>query len=1039
MDDSDPCGGPPPSLPEQIAAQFYDWEVPCRGWHVDGGPIGLEPPFRPFVGYVRREVPTDDGQRHTVLSGAIDWLHRKWHGLGSAAPAGEAEVDEEEGPARTPWKDPSGLVELELSLPADLDAPNEVAEQMLLSLSSCEFPLAFEIVGLPAAVVVQLVCADADAAHVRQQIEAYFPEMTLTAHRETLAGAWNGAAGGETVIAEFGLGREFMLPLATSRTFAVDPLVGVVAALANAGPGEVAVLQVLFQPVRHPWAESVLRSVTFADGSPVFEGLRDFVGQARRKISRPLHGAVVRVAARSQGDGHAWEMARQLCGALAPLADPDGNELFPVDNEGYELAEHAEDLLLRRSRRSGMLLNSEELTALVHPPSASVRTAKLRGSSRKTKCAPAIVLGHPLVLGQNEHAGIVSAVTLSPDQRAKHMHVVGASGTGKSTLLLNMIVQDIRQGQGVAVLDPHGDLIDAVLRHIPRKRIDDVVLVDPADEDFPVGFNVLSAHSALEKNLLASDLVAVFRRLSTSWGDQMNAVFGNAILAFLESSRGGTLVDLRRFLVEPAFRNEFLSSVQDPEVVYYWKKEFPLLRGRPQSPVLTRLDTFLRPKPIRYMVSQKESRLDFAEIMDGSRIFLARLSHGVVGEENAFLLGTLLVSKFHQLALTRQRLEETARQYFWLYIDEFQNFATPSMAAILSGVRKYRLGLVLAHQEIRQLESQAPEVAGAVIANAYTRVCFRLGDDDARRFADGFASFEAQDLQNLATGEAICRTERADADFNLRVSRAPADESDAAEIVTDIIRLSRQRYAVARSAVEAELAKTYAGTRDESQLLKQIELKPAAAAVEPPAITVPAPRPGGDAPATTPKKTSKIAMAEPVLPGRGGPEHKYLQQFIKQCAEGMGYRASVEETVLGTCGIDVALRKGETSIACEICITTDDTHELGNVRKCLEGGYQYVAVVSPQATRLDKLTAAIVGRLADGERQRVHFFLPDQLISFIQELEIKNLEQEKTVRGYRIKTSFRAPPREESRGRRQVVSEVVAKAMKRLRDKSKSP
>src|SRR5262249_49791561 len=218
-------------------------------------------------------------------------------------------------------------------------------------------------------------------------------------------------------------------------------------------------------------------------------------------------------------------------------------------------------------------------------------------------------------------------------------------------------------GEGVAVIDPHGDLIDEVLQRIPRKRLEDVILFDPGDEEYPIGLNILAAHSEAEKTLLESDLVSVFRRLSTSWGDQMSAVLGNAVLAILESERGGTLVDLRRLLVEPAFRKEFLTSVKDPHVVYYWTKEFPLLSGRPHGSVLTRLDTFLRPKPIRHMVAQKQSLLDFAQIMDQGKIFLARLAHGAIGEENAHLLGTLLVSKFHQIALGRQNLRETDRRY----------------------------------------------------------------------------------------------------------------------------------------------------------------------------------------------------------------------------------------------------------------------------------------------------------------------------------------------------------------------------------------
>src|SRR6185369_530541 len=226
-----------------------------------------------------------------------------------------------------------------------------------------------------------------------------------------------------------------------------------------------------------------------------------------------------------------------------------------------------------------------------------------------------------------------------------------------------------------------GDLVDRILGIIPLDRIGDVVLLDPSDEQYSVGFNILSAHSDLEKNLLASDLVSVFQRLSSSWGDQMGSVFNNAILAFLESTRRGTLADLRRFLVEPAFRTDFLKSVADPAVLYYWQKGFPHLSGNKSiGSVITRLEAFLAPKPIRYMVSQPENRLDFASIMDSGKIFLAKLSQGLLGKENSYLLGTLLVSKFQQLAMARQSKQQALRKEFWVYIDEFHNFITPSMA-----------------------------------------------------------------------------------------------------------------------------------------------------------------------------------------------------------------------------------------------------------------------------------------------------------------------------------------------------------------------
>lgn len=273
----------------------------------------------------------------------------------------------------------------------------------------------------------------------------------------------------------------------------------------------------------------------------------------------------------------------------------------------------------------------------------------------------------------------------------------------------------------------------------------------------------------------------------------MTAVLANAITAFLESPKGGTISDLRSFLLEEGFRREFLQTVQDPEIVYYWKRQFPLLAGKPQASVVTRLDSFLRPKAIRYMVCQKDSRLDFAEIMNRGKIFLAKLPQGLIGEENAHLLGTFLVAKFHQMAIGRQSIEAAKRRDFWLYVDEFHNFITPSMASILSGARKYRLGLVLAHQELGQLKNRQAEVSSAVLANPYTRVCFRLGDEDARKLSEGFSAFEAEDFQNLAIGDALCRVERREFDFNFHVTPLPDVPKEKADVAkAEIRRQSRE-------------------------------------------------------------------------------------------------------------------------------------------------------------------------------------------------------------------------------------------------------
>ena len=315
-------------------------------------------------------------------------------------------------------------------------------------------------------------------------------------------------------------------------------------------------------------------------------------------------------------------------------------------------------------------------------------------------------------------------------------------------------------------------------------------------QKYSFGLNILTAHSETERNVLSSDLVAVFRRFTSSWGDQMTAVLGNTILAFIESEKGGTLLDLKRFLVEEDFRKSFLETVNDTQVRYYWQHEFPLLRGNPQASILTRLSTFLSPKLIRNMFAQKEG-IKFQDILDNNKIFLVKLSQGLIGEENSYILGSFLVSKIHQVVTARQDLAPEQRKDFFLYLDEFQNFITPSMASILSGARKYNLGLVLAHQDLSQLSNQDKDVASAAITNPFIRACFRMGDFDAKKLEDGFASFDATDLQNLGKGEAICRIERNEFDFNLKTFLLPEiDPEVAKKRKTEIINLSREKYCV---------------------------------------------------------------------------------------------------------------------------------------------------------------------------------------------------------------------------------------------------
>jgi hypothetical protein len=1023
-------------LDEQLTEQFHRWELRGRGWQVFPEPVEPEPPFVPFHGhFLPATRPVDDGARPTFLSSLVQRLSQK---LSTEKPPVPVEPEPEEEPEPTTLTRES-LVELQASLPDKLDISKDAFEQFLLNLSLCREPIAFELVGTHKKVSTQFVASANDAPLLRRQLQAYFPEAVFVPREGGLEQAWEASTGDEMLAVEFGLKSEFMLPLATGR---LDPFIGIVGALAELRAGELGLFQVLFQPVQNPWAEAIVNSVTHADGKPYFVNSPELADAAENKVARPLYAAVVRILVCADEFDRIVQLARDLAGSLRVFAHPSGNELIPLHNDDYPFEEHIEDVLRRQTRRTGILLNSDELIGFVHLPSTAVRSPVFQRQTTKTRAAPASVRRHGLLLGENEHAGQTVDVRLSAEQRTRHTHIIGASGTGKSTLLFNLIRQDIENGEGVAVLDPHGDLIDRICGIIPPERIKDVVLVDPADESHSVGFNILSAHSNLEKNLLASDLIAVFQRLSTSWGDQMNSVLQNAILAFLESDRRGTIADLRRFLIETPYRNEFLKSVKDSEVVYYWQKSFPHLSGNKSiGSILTRLDTFLAQKPIRHMVSQPENRLDFAHIMDSGKIFLAKLPEGLLGRENSYLLGTLLVSKFQQIAMSRQAQQIASRRDYWLYIDEFANFITPSMAEILSGARKYRIGLTLAHHELHQLQRN-PEVASAVMTHPYTRIVFRVGDDDAKKLAEGFSFFESKDLRNLEAGQAVCRVERSDFDFNLSVPLPTLPDADAmAARRQEVVTVSREKYGTARADVEAMLAKSRATPDEPPAPAKRVSVaipvpsEPVKAAVPPPTveikppeilppIVVPEPKPA----VVSEKKTSSA----PADLGKGGEQHKAMQRRIKEAAEALGFRSMIEKQIAGSQeSVDLLLERGDQKIACEISVTTTIDHEVGNIRKCLKAGLSQIAIICVSEDRLEKIAAAVSGSLGAEAAAQVAYFQPDQFISHIKTLPVP-VPHDATVirRGYKVKHTTNTLTEAERQQREELLNKKMAEAMR---------
>jgi len=1027
-------------------------------------PVSPEPPFYRFPGHtLPRRNRTDEGRRETFGSRFLSFLS----GNAEGPPAAD---EEEEEPGEPEPFERSAVVEVMLSLPKRGKFAASDMQACMIALGACRHPLAFELLADHSRIVIQFACSPEDAATVARQVASHFPGVECVEKSDVLLSAWQESEPHSAVV-EFGLEREFMLPLGMPKH---DVFAGLIGVAANLWESELALYQVIFEPVRHPWSESVLNAVTDGAGGPFFVNRPDLVGHARTKISHPLYAAIVRMVACSESDERAWDIVAEMASPFQAFSRPDSNALRLLGNEDYPPREHEEDIILRQTRRTGMLLNAEELAGFVHLPSPDIHPAKLGMQSGRTKSVPKeLTSSQGVLLGWNIHAGRETPVYLSHRERVRHMHIVGASGTGKSTLLYNLIREDIERGEGLAVLDPHGDLIERILSVIPKERIGDVVLLDPSDEEFSVGFNILSAHSDLEKTVLASDLISVFERLSTSWGDQMSAVLRNAILAFLESEQGGTLADLRRFFIDPAFRASFLDSVSDPEVVYYWRKAFPQLTGNKSiGPVVTRLDSFLAPKPIRFMVSQRENKLDFSRIMDERKIFLAKLPQGEIGRENSYLLGSLLVAKFQQAAMSRQRLREEDRNFFSLYLDEFHHFITPSLGEMLSGARKYRVALVLAHQELRQLQRDA-EVASATLSNPYTRVVFRVGDADARTLADGFASFGAEDIQSLGIGEAVCRVERSDHDFNVSIPLPDEpDASTAADTRNCVIDASRSRYGARRAEVEVNLREAlYTSAPAEKKETTPKAARPAKpepeaqdVASKPAAIPKPSPpapqqttpsqleKSQGLCPVTADKnrddKVLSPAASEPKSEnslsgdlGRGGVQHQAIQQRIKAVAENLGYKVTVEKSVLaGQGSIDLVIERvgGGSGIACEINVTSTVDYEVGNVTKCLKAGFSRVAVICPRTERLARLEEAVNGCLAPVQSKQVAFYSPDTFIAFLQALALEELRTPAEAtpapevrRGYKVKRSFVTLSPEESKAREDAALKMITERMRK--------
>ncbi|MFH1326212.1 MAG: type IV secretion system DNA-binding domain-containing protein [Candidatus Falkowbacteria bacterium] len=398
---------------------------------------------------------------------------------------------------------------------------------------------------------------------------------------------------------------------------------------------------------------------------------------------------------------------------------------------------------------------------------------------------------------------------IKQDDRRRHMYLIGKTGMGKSVLQENMIINDIQAGYGIAVVDPHGDLVEKVVKYIPPHRINDVIYFNPSDIDHPVAFNVVEKVKPEYRHLVASGLIGIFQKLwADSWGPRLEYILRNAILAILDYP-DSTLMGVTRMLSDKSFRKKVVDQIQDPVVKAFWVNEFAgyadKFASEAVSPIQNKVGQFLSSSLIRNIVGQVKSSIDIRGVMDEGKILLMNLSKGHIGEDNSALLGAMMITKIQLAAMSRVDIPEEERKDFYLYVDEFQNFATSSFANILSEARKYRLNLIMAHQYIEQL---GEDIWAAVQGNVGTLVVFRVGAADAEILVKEFEpQYEEGDLVNLPKYNFYIKLMIDGVASNpfSAIGLPPKTKAEETGNTEKVIKISRERYAGQRDVVEEKI------------------------------------------------------------------------------------------------------------------------------------------------------------------------------------------------------------------------------------------
>jgi len=637
------------------------------------------------------------------------------------------------------------------------------------------------------------------------------------------------------------------ISIKTFPSFEVDPLAAITATLAKLDePGEEAWIQIVARPISDDWhkrGSKMIRKIQ-SGGGGLFgnSGGAAFVGEVFGALVKPpeptTKSAAPEISERDKGriksieekgtklgyqvkiriiyagnNQHIAKLRMQaIHGAFKQFNSTNLNGFkgkggsFSVD----KLAEYQARFFID----SGYILNIEELASLFHLPHTSVETPNIVWATTKTAEPPANI---PVIKDGNERDLSLFGVTnfrgtntifgANRSDRGRHIYVIGQTGAGKTGLLQLLTLSDIYYDQGFCVIDPHGDYALSMLEYIPQRRVKDVVYFNPADVNFPIGFNPLEVTDPALKNHVSSELVGVLKRMFDSWGPRLEYILRYTILALLDYPNA-TMLDITRMLVEKPYRDNVIKYVTDPVVKTFWTTEFASWNEKFASeavaPVLNKVGAFVANPMIRNIVGQPKSTFNIREIMDEGKILIVNLSRGLVGEDNAAILGALMVTKIQLAAMSRANVALDQRRPFYLYVDEFQNFATDSFAVILSEARKYGLNLGVANQYVSQMD---PVVRDAVFGNVGSMVSFRVGADDAAFLSKYFTpQFEPGDLMMLHNRYFMATMTiggEKSPPFSGSTLNFPPTQADYTAQITE---LSRKQFALPRAEVEARIA-----------------------------------------------------------------------------------------------------------------------------------------------------------------------------------------------------------------------------------------